>query len=77
MPVAIGLEDAEKVSYDLLLPVQQQEGLSCPGALGVAQIFDKGHGEIGGCFVVMAVLRLKGCGLVPFQFFRVSHLLRA
>ena len=36
LPIAVGLEDTENVPDDLLLPVDKLEGLSCPGAFGVA-----------------------------------------
>ena len=75
LPVAVGLQDAEQIPYDLLLPVQQQEGFSRPSALGVTQVLYESHSKISSISVVMAVLRLEDRGLVAFQLFRVSHLL--
>ena len=46
LPIAVGLEDTENVPDDLLLPVNKLEGLSRPGALGMAEALDEHHGII-------------------------------
>ena len=74
LPVAVGLQDTKQIPYDLLLPVQQQEGFSRPGPLGVTQVLYERHSKISSISVVMAVLRFKCCWLVSPQLFRVSHL---
>ena len=74
LPIAVGLEDTENVPNDLLLPVDKLEGLSCPGALGVAQALDEHDGIIGGIRIVVGGFLHEPCQLVVFQFSRNDHL---
>ena len=46
LPIAVWFEDTENVPDDLLLPVDKLKGLSRPGALGVAEAFNKHDGVI-------------------------------
>ena len=48
LPVAVGLEGAEHIPDDLLLPVDQLEGLSGPSPLGVAETLDEAHSIVSG-----------------------------
>ena len=74
LPIAVGLEDTEDVPDDLLLPVDKLEGLSRPGAFGVAQALDEHHGIIRCVHIVVRGLFHEPCGLVVFQFSRNAHL---
>ena len=47
LPVSVGLDDAEDVPDDLLLPVDQREGLSGPCAFGVTEAPDERDGVVG------------------------------
>ena len=53
LPVAVGLDGAEQVADDLLLPVEQQERLPGPHALGVLQGLNEIDGVIGALLVVV------------------------
>ena len=59
LPIAVRFEDTENVSNDLLLPVDKLEGLSRPGAFGVAQALDEHDGVIGSVRIVAGVLGSK------------------
>nr|DAO53593.1 MAG TPA: hypothetical protein [Caudoviricetes sp.] len=74
LAIAVGLQCSENVSDDLFLPVDQLEGLSRPGAFGVAQAFYE-HDSIIRCIrIVVGGLLHEPCGLVVFQFSRRDHL---
>ena len=75
LSVSVGLEDTEDVPNDLLLPVDKLEGLSRPGALGVAEALDEHHGIIRCVHIVVGGFLHEPCGLVFFQFSRRDHLL--
>ena len=70
LPIAVGLEGAEHIPDDLLLPVDQLEGLSGPGPLGVAEALDEPHSIVSGLLVVCGVLGLERSGPV---FFQLAH----
>ena len=74
LSIAVGLEDAENVSDNLLLPVDELERLSRPGAFGVAQTFDEHDGIIRCVHIVVGGFLHEPCGLVVFQFSRNIHL---
>nr|DAV87625.1 MAG TPA: hypothetical protein [Caudoviricetes sp.] len=67
LTVAIGLECAEHITNDLLLPVDEFKGLSRPGAFGVAEAFDKHDRKICGILIVAAVFGFEAGRLVVFQ----------
>ena len=74
LPIAVGLEDTENVPDDLLLPVNKLEGLSRPGAFGVAQTFDEHDGIIRCVHIVVGGFLHEPCRFVFLQFSRSSHL---
>ena len=53
LSVSVGLEDTENVPDNLLLPVDELERLSRPGAFGVAQTFDEHDGIIRSILIVV------------------------
>jgi len=63
LPIAIRFQNAEQVTDNLFLPVQQFEFLSCPGAFGVAEAFNKRNSIISRLFVILGILRIKRVGL--------------
>ena len=74
LPIVVGLENTENVPDNLLLPVNKLEGLSRPGAFGVAQALNEHHGIIGGILIVVGGFLHEPCGLICFQFSRNAHL---
>ena len=72
LPIAVGLYGAEQVPDDLLLPVDELEGMARPGSLGVAQALDKGHSIIRQFLVVGRRFGLEFCRLVFFEFPHMS-----
>ena len=74
LPVAVWLEYTEDIPDNLLLPVNKLEGLSCPGAFGVAEALDEHHGIIRSVHIVMGGFLHEPCGLICFQFSRRDHL---
>ena len=74
LPIAVGLEDTENVPDNLLLPVDELERLSRPGAFGVTQTFDEHDGIIRCVHIVVGGFLHEPCGLVVFQFSRCPHL---
>ena len=74
LPVAVGLEDAENVPDDLLLPVDELEGVSRPGALGVAEAFDEHDGVIRSVRIVVGGFLHEPCRRVFLQFSHRDHL---
>ena len=74
LSVSVGLEDTENVSNDLLLPVNKLEGLSCPGAFGVAETFDEHDGIIRSVRIIVGSFLHEPCRLVVLQFSRNAHL---
>ena len=70
LAVAVGLEGAEHIPDDLLLPVDEFKGLSGPSPLGVAEALDESHSVVSGPLAVGGVLGLKRGGLV---FFQLAH----
>ena len=75
LPIAVGLENAEDVPNDLLLPVNKLEGLSRPGAFGVAQALDEHHSVVCGICIVVGGFLHEPCRRVFLQFSRRDHLL--
>ena len=67
LPIAVGLENAEDVPNDLFLPVNKLEGLSRPGAFGVAEALDEHHGIIRCVHIVAGGFLHEPCRLVVFQ----------
>ena len=59
LPVSVGLDDAEDVPNDLLLPINQGERFPGPCALGVAETLDERDRVVGFRFIVDGVLRLE------------------
>ena len=74
LPITVWLEDTENVPDDLLLPVDELEGLPCPCAFGVAQAFDEHDGIIRCVHIVVGGFLHELCGLICFQFSRRDHL---
>ena len=74
LPITVWLEDAENVPDNLLLPVDEFERLSRPGAFGVAQALYEHHGIIRCVHIVVRGFLHEPCGLVVFQFSRNAHL---
>ena len=74
LSIAVGLEDTENVPDNLLLPVDELERLSRPGAFGVAQTFDEHDGIIRSVLIVVRGFLHEPCRLVFLQFSRCSHL---
>ena len=74
LPITVWLEDTENVPDDLLLPVNQLEGFSRPGAFGVAETFDEHYGIIRCIHIVVGGFLHEPCGLICFQFSRRDHL---
>ena len=68
LPIAVGLEDTKDVPNDLLLPVNKLEGLSCPGAFGVAETFDEHDGIIRSVRIIVGSFLHEPCRLVVLQF---------
>ena len=73
LPITVGLEDTEDVPNDLLLPVDKLEGLSRPGAFGVAQTFDEHDGIIRCVHIVVGSFLHEPCGLIVFQLTHQHH----
>ena len=73
LPIAVWFEDTENVPDDLLLPVDKLEGLSRPGALGVAKTLDEHHGVIRSVRIIAGGFIHKSCGLVFLQFSHCVH----
>ena len=71
LPVAVGLENAEQVADNLLLPVDEFKGRASPGALGVAQALDEIHRVIRSVLIVDRVLGLECCGLIFLQLSQI------
>ena len=71
LPVAIGLQDAEQVADNLLLPVDELKGPARPSALGVAQALDEIHRVIRSVLIVDGVLGLECCGLIFLQLSQI------
>ena len=67
LAVAVGFQRSEDVADDLLLPVDEFKGLSCPGTFGVAQALNEHDRIVGGIFVIMRGLVHELCWLVLFQ----------
>ena len=74
LPIAVGLENAENVPNDLFLPVNKLEGLSRPGALGMAEALDEHDGVIRSVSIVVRGFLHEPCRLVVLQFSRNAHL---
>ena len=74
LPVAVLFDHAKQVADDALLPVNQLEGLSRPGAFGVAEGLDEHHRIVGGVLIVVRGLRHELCRLVFLQFSHRHHL---
>ena len=68
LPIAVRLQDAENVSDNALLPVDQLERLPCPRPLRMAQALNKSHGIIRSGFVIVRVLchELRRCVVRQF-----------
>ena len=71
LPIAVWLENTENVPDDLLLPVNKLEGLSRPGAFGVAQTLDEIHSIIRSVLIVNGVLGFECRGLIFLQLSQV------
>lgn len=52
LPIAVRLQNAEEVSYNLFLPVNQLKRFAVPFAFGMFQKTDKGNGTVCRIFVV-------------------------
>ncbi len=70
LPITVGLDDAENVPDDLLLPVNKLEGFSSPGSFGMTKALDEHHGIIRCVHIVVGGFLHEPCGLVVFQFSR-------
>jgi hypothetical protein len=68
LPIAIGLQDAEQIPDDTLLPVDQLERFSGPGAFRMAQALDEIDCIIGSFFIIGRVRLHEPGRLVVFQF---------
>ena len=64
LSVSVRLEDTENVPDNLLLPVDKLEGLSRPGAFGVAQALDEHDGVIRSVRIVVGGFLHEPGGLV-------------
>ena len=53
LAVTVLFDHAEQVADDAFLPINQLEGLSCPGAFGVAETLDEADGIVRQGFVVV------------------------
>ena len=53
LAVPVRFYHAENVPDQLFLPRQKPEACTCPFAFGVTEVFDKFHGTIRFCFVVV------------------------
>ena len=74
LPVAVGLEDTENVPDNLLLPVDELERLSRPGAFGMAEALDEHDGVIRSVRIIAGSFLHEPCRLVVLQFSRNAHL---
>ena len=74
LPIAVRLEDTKDVPDDLLLPVNQLEGFSRPGALGMAEALDEHDGIIRSVRIIVGSFLHEPCRLVVLQFSRCPHL---
>ena len=74
LPVAVGLQNAEQVTNDALLPVDQLERLSSPCAFRMGKALDEPDCVVGGGFVVMGILRHELGRCIIFQLSQVPHL---
>ena len=74
LTVAVFLDDAEKVTDDSLLPINEVEGFTCPCPLGMAETFDEAHRIICGIGIVARILRHEFCRSVIGQFPQANHL---
>ncbi|MPM72465.1 hypothetical protein SDC9_119441 [bioreactor metagenome] len=66
LAVAIGFEGSKNITDNLFLPIDKLEGLSGPGAFGMAESFNKSYGIVGGGFVVNGIRGFKPCRFVFF-----------
>ena len=67
MGVSVRLECSEDVADDFLLPVDQFKRLFIELALGMFQLFDEGHHEVGSVLVVMRRFQHERTGRILFQ----------
>ena len=74
LAVTVLFDHAEQVADDAFLPVNQLEGLSRPGAFGVAETLDEADGIVRQGFVVVGPLGHEGRGGVFFELSDVRHL---
>ena len=65
--VSVRLECSEDVADDFLLPVDQFKRLFIELALGMFQLFDEGHHEVGSVLVVMRRFQHERTGRILFQ----------
>ena len=63
LPVAVGLDHAEQVADDLLLPVEQQKRLARPHALGMLERLNEIDRVVGAVFVIMRGRQHEARGL--------------
>ena len=68
LAVAVGLQRSEYITDDLLLPVDQFKRLSCPGAFGMTQAFNKGNRIISSILIVVRAFGFETGWLILFQF---------
>lgn len=74
LPVAIGLQNAEQVTDDAFLPVNQLEGLSRSCAFCMGKALNEPDCVVSGGFVVMGILRHELRRCIIFQLSQVPHL---
>ena len=68
LSIAVLFDHAEQVADNAFLPVNQLEGLSRPGAFGVAETLDEADGIVRQGFVVVGPLAMKGVGVYFLSF---------
>ena len=64
LAVSVGLDDAEQVADDLLLPIEKQKRFSGPHALGVLERLDEVDGMVGAFLIVMGGRQHKARRLI-------------
>ena len=74
LSIAVLFDHAEQVADDAFLPVNQLEGLSRPGAFGVAETLDEADGIVRQGFVVVGPLGHEGRWGVFLELSDVRHL---